>query len=96
VDDRLVDSDGDGVSNAAEYHAGTDPKLNNQAVVIQASLSGQDIVIGWTTERNGTARIQKSFDLNTWLDLTPTEGSAANPTLLPNEGLNQYFRVLFD
>jgi glucose/arabinose dehydrogenase len=96
VDDRLVDSDGDGVSNAAEYHAGTDPKLNNQAVVIQASLSGQDIVIGWTTERNGTARIQKSLDLNTWLDLTPTEGSAANPTLLPNEGLNQYFRVLFD
>ncbi len=54
-----LDADGDGVSNAAELAAGTDP-LNSASYfhIISATRSGKNAVITWTSAPNKTYYVQ--------------------------------------
>jgi hypothetical protein len=70
-DDRQIDSDGDGISNAAEYIAGTDSTDKNSLLHLQVSLreSGH-VTIAWTGVLGRIYQLQGSNDLQNWTGLT--------------------------
>jgi len=70
-DDGQIDSDGDGMSNAAEYIAGTDPTDKNSVLHLQVSLGESNhVTISWTSVLGRTYRLQSSNDLENWTGLT--------------------------
>jgi sugar lactone lactonase YvrE len=71
VDDRFVDSDGDGQSNQAEYQAGSDPSDPASRFALESIRSDDlgQIVIRWQSLAGRTHTVQFSNDLTTWTDL---------------------------
>src|SRR5207247_1638525 len=68
VDDRFVDSDGDGQSNAAEFWAGTDPRDANSLLGVRTIVretSGQ-VTISWPSQVGVSYHVQYSNDLQVW------------------------------
>ena len=67
VDDRTVDSDGDGQSNADEYVAGTDPFSSASVFKIKnVTNSGSDVVISWDAAANRIYELKSSTNLISW------------------------------
>ncbi len=68
VDDRQVDTDGDGQSNAAEYLTGTNPLDPSSALVIRSSLPGPNgaFLIQWQSLAGKCYQVQSSDDLIQW------------------------------
>jgi hypothetical protein len=59
-----VDSDGDGMTNAQEYTAGTDPKSGASALrVSHVSIGNQDLVVNFSTVSGKTYRLERSDTL---------------------------------
>ncbi len=67
VDDRTVDSDGDGNMNATEYHAGTNPSNTNSFFAAKSTQHGADgaFLVNWSSESNKFYRVEKSTNLMT-------------------------------
>jgi hypothetical protein len=67
IDDRTVDSDGDGVSNADEYIAGTNPRSSTSRFQIRGvNRSGNDLDISWNAAANRIYEISSSTNLLSW------------------------------
>jgi hypothetical protein len=67
VDDRRVDTDGDGFNNAAEFLAGTDPLDAASSLRLNLKLTAPDVAtVGWPTVAGRTYQIQRSSDLLNW------------------------------
>lgn len=80
TDDRLVDSDGDGQSNADEYWAATNPNDSNSVLKIQARSDGSNaVVISWPTAPLRSYVLATSTNLMDWesLSLIPGDGFTA-------------------
>ena len=63
--DAAADADNDGMSNLAEYLAGTDPTDPDSALAFtEATLISGGIRLGWPTTGNQTYIVQRSVDLS--------------------------------
>lgn len=92
VDDRTIDTDGDGASNADEYHAGTNPALD-VAVRITVTRQNADISVSWAPTAGHKYRLQQSRDLRTWDDVASGEPSES-PILLQTGAEQAFFRLV--
>lgn len=88
-----ADPDGDGISNAAEYIAGTNPSQNSPHYPLTAVLNGGNIVCTFqradlSETPDITLRLQTSTDLVTWpqtlLIASTTAASSAGVTVAEN------------
>jgi hypothetical protein len=98
VDDRLVDSDGDGMSNAAEFIAGTDPRNSNSRLVLQVTglETGQLVLLSWPSATGRVYGVQVSQDLSRWDEATngiQGTGQSIAFTNLLSTNQNQFFRI---
>lgn len=68
VDDRRVDSDGDGFSNASEFVAGTNPLDAESLLRLESKLSATlaEAALGWPTVTGRNYQMQRSLDLVSW------------------------------
>jgi len=74
------DDDGDGMSNAAELVAGTDPKNNQQNFVASATRpSSNSVNITWTPVAGRTYRVEAATSLTspTWVPLATGQTSGS-------------------
>lgn len=73
VDDRMVDSDGDGQSNAEEFIAGSNPADASSRFLILSVTLNEDasFTFTWTSSPARTYQIQFSEDAVRWSDLGP-------------------------
>ena len=68
-DDRLIDTDGDAASNAAEYLAGSDPLSSLSVPRLQVEAGDTELKITWNTVAKGTVVLEQSSDLKDWTPL---------------------------
>lgn len=67
-----TDSDGDGLTDLAEFLAGTDPLLPRPAFKLTATLPNPQIIrLEWPTTAGNLYRIQSSTNAQSWLNATP-------------------------
>jgi hypothetical protein len=70
LDDRNRDSDGDGMSNAAEYVAGTDPGDPRSVLRLRASVAASgEVRIEWPGVAGRRYRLQSTGNLRDWTDV---------------------------
>jgi sugar lactone lactonase YvrE len=71
VNDKLVDSDGDGLSNYAEYWSGTDPAnaLSRLSINSVTRNAAGETVIEWPSLQNRYYTVEYSEDLREWKTL---------------------------
>lgn len=70
--DRDLDSDGDGLTNADEFVAGTNPRDSSSFLGLRATRKGGGLELSWQTAPERRYRLQKSKDLghgNGWVDI---------------------------
>lgn len=65
-----ADDDGDGMSNAEESRAGTDPDDSNSRFDLITSRSDDDLVLSWTNLPFKSQHLENSSSLNAWLPVT--------------------------
>jgi hypothetical protein len=97
VDDTIIDTDGDGASNAHEYFAGTDPSNSNSILKLLATATNaSEISIAVATSIGWDYEIQFANDVTEpmWETLTnfPGTGSLA-PIVHPVAGGQRFYRV---
>ena len=85
IDDRSVDSDHDGMSNTAEFYAGTGPSDHGSVLAIESVTVLPDGLaqVRWQSVAGRSYVVEYSDDLSTWHTLGPTvlgDGSALNAT----------------
>ena len=97
-DDGQIDSDGDGMSNAAEYIAGTDPTEKNSVLHLQVSLRESGYVrLSWSGVLGRTYRLQSSNDLENWTDLaTALQGNGNAISADDSAGNTRFYRLSVD
>lgn len=68
IDDRFVDSDHDGASNAAEFRAGTDPLDSNSFLALDrlTVVTNGHMQISWRSASGVSYTIKYSDDLHAW------------------------------
>jgi hypothetical protein len=96
-----LDSDGDGVPDAMELIAGTDPYNANSVFKISATaLSGGNFTLHWPAVQGKTYTIQESPDLANWIQVpgtVPFVATAANPdttvNIQSNASSKRFFRI---
>ncbi len=94
-----ADSDGDGMTNRAEFLAGTDPRNGASFLVPGLTKSGDQISLDFTLPANRSVQVETSGNLTDWSiwDAPLNHGMAlpAGPTTVtgPAEGMSQYFRL---
>jgi streptogramin lyase len=93
VDDRFVDSDGDGMSNAEEYAAGTDPSVPD-GIRVTVEVQNSQLNFSWSTLPGKVYRLQHSDDLKTWLDVDANGPTSQSSTTITPSGSKDFFRVL--
>ncbi len=73
VDAATVDSDGDGLTDLQEYHAGTNPLSSTSTLTIEsASIDAENnFNLSFPAVEGKLYRISTSTDLNTWTPLIP-------------------------
>ena len=79
IDDRLVDSDGDGQSNAAEYLAGTDPRnAGSFLAIVNFVVSTNEASLSWPSAAGRTYQVEFSDDLIHWQKIgNPVPGAGS-------------------
>jgi sugar lactone lactonase YvrE len=100
ADDRTIDSDHDGMSNAAEFWAGTNPLNAGSFFAVQSVSIMNDgyAVVRWQSVAGKTYSVKYSDDLTTWNVLAGQiagDGlvlSIADPTLISPVG-HRFYRV---
>jgi hypothetical protein len=94
ITDSANDFDGDGVTNLAEFNAGTNPADNwpvaaNLQLTITRSSPFTSVTLTWTAEPHGTYEIRWSHDLVAWTPLatgTVSAGAAGGPLTWTDNG----------
>jgi len=65
--DSTLDSDGDGLSNLAEFTAGTDPRdANSRLAMTSIAWTPGSVALGWSCVAGKRYRIQVSENLSDW------------------------------
>jgi hypothetical protein len=74
VNDREVDSDGDGQSNWLEYRGGSDPlsAASQFQIKVESSTQSTHVQIQWYAKANRAYRLEYTEDLTTWLPVGST------------------------
>ena len=70
VDDRAVDSDNDGISNASEYLAGTD--AGSVFRIEEVQVTGGRVTLKWRSVAGKNYRVERSENLHSWSTVTTT------------------------
>lgn len=81
IPDGDNDFDGDGVSNLAEFNAGTNPASNwpatsNLNLTITRNAPGSNVTLSWTGEPHGVYEVRWTADLVAWTPLSTGQLSA--------------------
>lgn len=92
------DADGDGMTNAEESIAGTDPLMEKSRLWITTHKDGNDLVLEWPRLLHKSHRILHSTDLSIWtpLNTTPTIANSSHyRAALPGvvDGVPTFYRV---
>jgi hypothetical protein len=95
--DGLRDDDGDGMSNGAEYYAGTD-YLNSNSV-LRLEIAATNLALSFTAVSNRAYTLQASESLNPGLWLKQQDVLARTNTRLevltdPSPGTQRFYRVV--
>src|ERR1039458_2945840 len=102
--DPNADPDGDGMSSAQEYQAGTnptDPNSNLRITAVSANTIGSTAVLTWTSVPSRLYYIEERTNLTTgaWVTnltlglVSPDVGSTTTRSLTDSAASNRYFRV---
>jgi hypothetical protein len=95
VDDRLVDTDGDGASNGAEYVAGTNPRDRTSAlrVVALAEADGK-VSLHWQSVVGRVYGLEASSDLLQWESVgAPVGGTGGELSAKDAPTAARYYRL---
>lgn len=99
VDDRCVDSDGDGMGNAAEFRAGTDPLDAKSLLSIYSTtmLADGSTQITWRSVLGVTYLVKCSDDLRIWRLLRAVPGNGSILSIIDStaasQGSHRFYRV---
>ncbi|MBI1176029.1 hypothetical protein GC207_01165 [bacterium] len=91
-----VDSDGDGISNVAEFLAGTSPVDAQSALTISIGQTGQGWKVDWNSTPGLVYKLQTSTDFKSWSDIGGYRFSVGNINsafIESAEGM-AYYRVI--
>jgi hypothetical protein len=91
-----ADPDGDGVSNAAEYLAGTDPTSGASKLVLSIKAATGQVVLKWLTAPGHSYIVEGSTNLQNWSPLgasVPGTGDVAEVAYPNPSGGMLYYRV---
>ena len=91
-----VDSDGDGVSNAREFLAGTNPLDPNSVLKMRFTWNRFGRLLNWNTQPGFVYQVQVSNDLADWTNFGSARFAAGTTDSVAVSGSRQaeYFRVL--
>ena len=94
--DPGADSDQDGVSNAKEFLAGTDPTNPNSVLRARLSISALGRRLTWNTQPGLVYQVQSSSDLAAWANVgAPRFAAGSSDSLLvAGSGQSTYYRVI--
>jgi len=98
--DRDLDIDGDGLTNADEFVAGTNPRDSSSVLGLRATRKGGGIELSWQTAPERRYRLQKSTGLGLgdgWVDIAELGDEKAEVVYsIPVELQSQkcFYRVL--
>ena len=91
IDDRVVDSDGDGESNAEEFWAATNPNDANSMLKVQARYDGSNgVVLSWPTAPARSYVLASSTNLIDWESSAPVVGDSITNSLTV---LRKFYRL---
>lgn len=99
LSDAVGDLDGDGMSNRAEFIAGTDPTNNLSYLKIEHSVApgAASVEIGAVSNRTYTVQFTDALETGTWNRLRDLPGRATNSLWKvtdPEWTTNRYYRVV--
>jgi hypothetical protein len=93
------DDDGDGMTEADEAVAGTDPfNATSRFTVGSMQTMGNQVTLSWSSVAGKTYRVQSSPDLSTWNNVSGSETTASSTTtsrtITMMSGERQFYRVM--
>ncbi len=97
INDRTVDSDSDGRSNADEYTAGTDPlSASSHFKIASAEQIGGTISLTWNSVRDRSYQVWTSTNLSSWsltLTTNTTGGVAVVSLPISTKRVHTFYRL---
>jgi len=89
------DSDGDGMSNAQEFLAGTNPTNSASVLVVQLKANSQGPYVEWPTMPGLTYQVQSTTNFASWINLgLPRFAAGTTDKLEVGGGTAGYYRVM--
>jgi hypothetical protein len=80
VNDALLDSDNDGMSNYNEYRAGTNPRDSNSRLEMRIGRSNDVVILYWSSVLNRFYSLEHSTDLMAGFSILQSNIIATPPT----------------